>query len=574
MTRMDRRRVIETRQKYNRVKWLLALAFIGSTILFYFYGPGFIGRIINQREVPEPYNLVYKGQPEQISVVIRQGIPFIPVSWIREHLVPDLEVLTQSGKARWTPEEGSVHFMNPRVTESVASVSFPIEVSLLEDGDDLYFPLHNMEPLLGVSASWHPDTKILVVDDVRQPAQRGTLLEDASLRVGHGRYDVKITTLEKDTEIRILETYENHYRVLSEKGLMGFLSQSSVGGLRRVEKDPMISRFGPASPEMMERPFGLVWDYVGGTHPDRSDDEVIGVLSVFSPTWFELKDEQGHIDNRAQFRYTHHMKHSGYQLWGLVTNAFDPDLTEAFMGNEVSRRRFINQLLVYAAMYQLDGINIDFENIHFRNQDLFTDFVQELSESLRQQDLIVSIDVTIPGGSLNWSQVYDRRALEPHVDYFAVMTYDEHWGSSPTAGSVASIGWVERGIEATLEEVPPEKILIGLPLYTRLWEEKPQNGGGVSVSSRAMGMQFIRRTLEDHGVTENEWEWLEEIGQYYAEYEAEGNRYRVWLEDERSIALKADLIEKYQLAGFAAWRKDFELPEIWEVLNEKLRTMK
>jgi spore germination protein YaaH len=70
--------------------------------------------------------------------------------------------------------------------------------------------------------------------------------------------------------------------------------------------------------------------------------------------------------------------------------------------------------------------------------------VRELSGALRMQNLIVSIDVTIPGGSLNWSQVYDRTALEPYIDYFAVMTYDEHWGSSPVAGSVASIGWVEQ----------------------------------------------------------------------------------------------------------------------------------
>jgi len=223
--------------------------------------------------------------------------------------------------------------------------------------------------------------------------------------------------------------------------------------------------------------------------------------------------------------------------------------------------------LVYAALYELDGINLDFENMHYRNQGLFTGFVRELSEALKANDLTVSIDVTIPGGSLNWSQVYDRKAIEPYVDYFAVMTYDEHWGSSPIAGSVASIGWVERGIAATLEEVPPEKVLLGSPLYTRLWEETPRAGGGVSVTSRAMGMQFIRRTLEENGITQDEWQWLEDIGQYYAEYEADGKRYRVWIEEERSLALKASLIEQFGLAGFAAWRKDFEIPEVWNMLG-------
>jgi spore germination protein YaaH len=71
---------------------------------------------------------------------------------------------------------------------------------------------------------------------------------------------------------------------------------------------------------------------------------------------------------------------------------------------------------------------------------------------------------------------------------------------------------------------------------------------------------------------EEDWEWDLLAGQYYAEYSIEGVRYRVWLEEERSIALKASLIEKYGLAGFAAWRKGFEIPEIWDVLKEVVKT--
>ncbi|SMP67886.1 Glycosyl hydrolases family 18 [Anoxynatronum buryatiense] len=570
MTRMDRRKEIQANQKKIRIKLILVLAFVTSTLLFYFFGPEMMSRLFHRETPPPAHTLIYNGEPGQTTTFTRQGVAFLPVDWVKSHLLPELEILEQSAKARWIPHKNHLQLDRRDLTDLLHQVTFPIEINLMEEGGVLYFPISGVAPLLGVTVEWRPEYRLLVVNDAHRSWQQGEILKKTTLRTGTRRLDPGTATLEAGETLQVLAIYENHYQVLSESGQTGFVPQAAVGGLKRRETDSRELQLKSADPHPLPHPFGLVWDYVSANHPDRSEEFPIDALHVFSPTWFELKNEAGDLENRGQFRYAQTMKNQGYQLWGLVTNAFDPDLTENFMLNPEGRRRFINQLMVYAALYELDGINIDFENIHYRNQDLFTDFVGELSETMREQGLIVSIDVTIPGGSLNWSQVYDRSALEPHVDYFAVMTYDEHWGSSPVAGSVASLDWVERGIAATLEEVPASKVLLGLPLYTRLWEETPRAGGGVSVSSRAMGMQFIRRTLEENGVTEEDWEWLEDIGQYYAEYEAEGKRYRVWLEDERSLGLKAGLIQQYELGGFAGWRKDFELPAVWDMLEESL----
>jgi len=64
---------------------------------------------------------------------------------------------------------------------------------------------------------------------------------------------------------------------------------------------------------------------------------------------------------------------------------------------------------------------------------------------------------------------------------------------------------------------------------------------------------------------------LQDKGQNYVEYHKAGKLYRIWLEDQKSIALKANLVHKYGLAGAASWRKDFEQPEIWDVLNATLK---
>ncbi len=567
LTRMDRRKEFESNQKKARVKWLLLLVFVSSTLLFYFFGADLLSRLMTPEQGPEKVSLVFNGIPGNIQVVEAQGIPFVSMNWVKEHLLQEAVVMEDRQKVRWTPDPSSLVFSNPEVTERVAQKDFPVEFNLLSVDENLFFPLLSLQPLLNIKATWFKEQALLVIDEGGVSLQHSRMEENTPLKNGRKKNDTQVTMLEKGDEVRVLEIYEKHYRILTEEGYIGYLPQSAVGGIRRSLHEVHENVLPAGQQQELTKPIGMVWDYVAGAHPDRYDEEPIQALQVFSPTWFELKNPEGDLENKGQFQYASNMKEKGYQLWGLVTNAFDPDLTEGFMQNDDGRKRFINQLLVYAALYELDGINIDFENMHYRNQDLFTDFVRELSEALRANQLTVSIDVTIPGGSLNWSQVYDRKAIEPHVDYFAVMTYDEHWGSSPVAGSVASIGWVERGIAATLEEVPPGKVLLGLPLYTRLWEETSRADGGISVTSRAMGMQFIRRTLEENGVTQDEWQWLEGVGQYYAEYETDGKRYRVWLEDERSLALKASLIDQYGLAGFAAWRKDFEIPEVWETLR-------
>ena len=160
---------------------------------------------------------------------------------------------------------------------------------------------------------------------------------------------------------------------------------------------------------------------------------------------------------------------NGYKVWALIDNSFDPDITSIILNNTELREKVINQILVYAGLYNLDGINIDFENINIKDRDMLTQFIRELAPIMKEQGLVLSMDITVKSLSENWSLCYDRQELAKAVDYLALMAYDEHWGSSPVSGSVASIGWVEKGIVQLLElGVPPQKILLEYLLYQRM----------------------------------------------------------------------------------------------------------
>ena len=331
-----------------------------------------------------------------------------------------------------------------------------------------------------------------------------------------------------------------------------------------AEKSPSIPRLH--EPRVPFKPTGkisLVWDHFLGEPVDLAQEDKIAGLTVISPTWFAVTDARGTVASKADWKYVQDAHDKGYKVWALISNSFDPDMTKVFLADESAQDRAVRQLLMYTALYDLDGINVDFENVYDDDKDRLTAFVARLADKLKEQHVVLSIDATVPSGVPMWSNCYDRAALAKIVDYFMVMTYDEHWRSSPVAGSVASIGWVERGIINTLQYVPKEKLLMGVPFYTREWRES----GNGRVRASTMWMADVENKVARYGLTPK---WLDEAGQHYIEYGDDNYRYKVWIEDGKSLGLKVDLAKKYELAGVAAWRKGFEKPGIWEAVHVAL----
>jgi spore germination protein YaaH len=223
----------------------------------------------------------------------------------------------------------------------------------------------------------------------------------------------------------------------------------------------------------------------------------------------------------------------------------------------------IKQLLSFAQMYQLEGINIDFENVALKDKVNLVQFVRELSPFLHEQGLVVSIDVTVKDGSDTYSKFMDRRAVNDSVDYMMVMSYDEHWSTSQTAGSVSSLPWVEKGITRIIEEdaVPASKILMGLPFYTRIWTEQDK------VTSKTVSMEVVQKLIKDKKLTP-----VFDIasGQNYVEYTEGNKKMKIWIEDAKSMQSRIELAKKLDLAGVASWSRSFETPDIWTVIQSGL----
>jgi spore germination protein YaaH len=318
------------------------------------------------------------------------------------------------------------------------------------------------------------------------------------------------------------------------------------------------------TPPDLTPPFCLVWDHVTKHNPDVSAEDPIAAVKVYSPTWFELTDDEGSASNKGDWSYTAGAHAAGREVWALASNGFKRDRTTKFLASTPAQNRFIARILVYARLYGLDGINIDFENVADGDAKRFTAFVKRFADACRASGLKVSVDLPVP---TSWNKAYERKELGEAVDYVAVMAYDEHWGSSPRAGSTASLPWTSAGLRRTTELIPPAKLLMGVPFYTREWAEAKAKNGKVTVRAKTMAMASVDARLTE---TDAKLQWLGDKGQNYFQYVSDDKTYRVWVEDERSMALRMGLVRQFKIAGAAFWRKGFEKPEIWPVIEKTL----
>ncbi len=345
--------------------------------------------------------------------------------------------------------------------------------------------------------------------------------------------------------------------------LVGF-AILSIGTVLIFSATGMFNRFAHDQPEEHGSPLiVMVWELAGIT-ADYSSIGPMETVDVVSPTWLHLEDETGSIRSEIDPAYLAWAHGRGYQIWALVTNSFDPELTAALLSNPEMRSQFAADLVDLALEFELDGLNIDFENFHSDYKDHFTALVRELAELTNKNNLVLSVDVSMISGTEYWSLGYDRQALAEAADYIVLMAYDEHYQASPRAGSVASLPWVEQGLTQVLQEVPAEKLILGVPFYTRLFEIDESGETPQVLNSWSYSMHRAREIIETYDARI----YYDELSnQHVAEYENEGLTYRMWLEDSHSMQKRLELVGKYNLAGVAAWRRGLETPEIWDLFS-------
>ncbi len=424
-----------------------------------------------------------------------------------------------------------------------------------------YLDIEMLEVMYPVRHTYYDKTGVhlLALNDAQ--LKQGLLKQKVKLSDKTRKKGLEVGVAEKNELIILLAEEGDQSRVISSDGEVGYIPTNQIQNIQSIDihNEPVRERISQNIPEQLRLAWHQVYDYKFYTGQMKYGPEE--GLDIISPTFFSLNVD-GIVLNIADQTYVNAAHEKGLKVWALFSNSFDPDWTHEMLASKALRKKVIGQIAAYSALYNLDGINIDFENVYMKDKDSFAEFVAELSEIMHQQNMIVSVDVTVPWGSERYSLFADREALSKSVDFVMLMAYDEHWASIQTPGSVASRDWVEKGIVESLELIPRDKLILGIPFYSRVWS---QIGGG-KVSSKALGFEGQRNWLKRTGA---ETIYDEATGQNYAEALVDGVRERIWFEDVLSLKMRLELAKKYSLPGIAGWSMLFTTEDVWSQIQSE-----
>lgn len=562
---------------------ILLLAAVAGVFLWKRYSPS-----KDKADLKEYYGIEKEGQLAIIvnneivepNGMISDGKAYVQYEIVRDYI---------NSRFYWDPNENILLYTLPKdmVSVEVGSKDYNISkdkksedyVILKTEGSTAYIALDFIQQYTDMEYEVYDNpNRVMIVNDWEETTV-SKVKRDTQVRYRGGVKSPVLTEINKKDEVTVIESEENWKKVRTKDGFVGYVKASALG----KEEARKISRaFEEQEFTSIKKDYtiNMAWHNVTNSSANNSVLEKIASskgITTLAPTWYHVKDTDGNLESISSSEYVNYAHQSNIEVWATIRD-FDgginsQDESFAFLSSTSKRNNLINTLIADALQVGLDGINVDFEKISKECGEHYIQFVRELSVRCRQNGLVLSVDNYVPK---NYNMQYNRKEQGIVADYVIIMGYDEHFGGSPEAGSVSSYNFVKEGIEETIKEVPADKVISGIPFFTRLWKEVPktdeelaQEAGTeaaeypMKVSSDALGMSAAEAKVAEAGV---ETVWDEETQQNFATWESGDETYKIWLEDEKSLELKLQLMKDKELAGTAAWALGQEKSEIWQLI--------
>ena len=433
-----------------------------------------------------------------------------------------------------------------------------------KENEIIYLPISEMTEVYGIEIEYLPDTKVVTMDSTDREQKKAILSSDVAVKSSTNFIAKTVDRVKKGDDVIVISSENGNSRIRTKNGKIGYVKSNKLTNEITVREDM-------EEEKQVTGKINLTWDYFSqyASAPDRSGQTIEGV-NVVSPSFFYI-DEDGDLRENVGEEgenYIEWAHNNGYKVWPMISNAEAAteslDITSNIMNSYEKRKELIEDIVNACVKYKIDGINIDFENMKQEDKDMYSRFIIELTPRLKEMGLVTSVDVTAPDGGETWSLCFDRHVIGDVADYIVFMAYDQYGVSSTKAGTTAGYNWVELSLNKFLqtEEIEPEKIILAIPLYTRVWTTD-SNG---KVTSKTVDMKDINEVIPE-GTNKT---WDDELKQNYVEYTEGGNKKQIWIEDIDSLKAKISLITQNKLAGVASWRKGMETEEVWKMLSNEL----
>ena len=295
-------------------------------------------------------------------------------------------------------------------------------------------------------------------------------------------------------------------------------------------------------------------------------------LDTVSPSYFDIQEDGSLTLNYVSTYLIDSMHAKGIKVVPFLSNHWD---RTAGINALKDVETLSTQIADYIEEYNLDGVNVDIENVTHEQRDQYTQLVKLLREKIpSHKEVSVAVAANPNDWQTGWHGSYDSAALAQYADHLFIMTYDEHYEGG-AAGPVAGIQFVENSIQYALSKTTADKIVIGVPLYGRVWSLDDNRIIGKGISSKTI--QDILNNCESTVTYDEtsqsvkaEFTITDQSTRYTVggDFVLQPGKYVVWYENDQSYEAKLGLVEKYNLKGAGSWALGQEDPSIWDHYEE------
>ena len=432
-----------------------------------------------------------------------------------------------------------------------------------KENDVIYVPITELEDVYGIEIKYIENSKVLTIDSTSKEQKKGIITKNTAVKSSTKFIAKTVDRIKKGDYVIVISEGKKYTKIRTENGKLGYVKNNKVANIVTVREEIKDAK-------QIKGKVNLVWDYYSeyAKTPDRTGTAMDGI-NVVSPAFFYLNSDGELVENigssgQAYIEWAHN---NGYKVWPMVQNAGDGmmTVTSTLVNDYDKRKKLIEEIVSACVKYELDGINMDFENMKMEDKDMYSRLIIELTPRLKDMGLVTSVDVTAPDGSETWSLCFNRNVIGDVADYIVFMAYDEYGVSSDKAGTTAGYDWVSLSLNKflTTESIESDKIILAIPLYTRLWTV---DSSGKVLKRPAVPIKSVDSVLP----SDIEKKWDDTLKQYYVEYQDGENTKKMWIEDENSLKEKLSLIKDKNLAGVASWEKGYEYDNFWTFLKENL----
>ena len=257
----------------------------------------------------------------------------------------------------------------------------------------------------------------------------------------------------------------------------------------------------------------------------------------------------------------------------LVYTSFGAAKNDAFFTDVDARDRTIEELVSLAGDLKVDGINVDVEQMDVGHIPVYGEFVGRLGAALRKANPAAQVSVATTANAKGAAMAL--AATLNGADRVFMMGYDYRVGGSEPGASapLARRDGSEKTLAWSLDlyrdaGVPPEKTILGLPLYGIVW---PVEGPGIGAAATGPGQVWVPRrnlaTLEAPTASPA-YDAIEDVEVLTV---PDGDGWQaVYYDTPQSLAPKLGLADDRGLAGAGFWAVGYErgLPEYTTLISK------